>query len=271
MNSEERYYRGTIDIINSRRSVRTFDGKMLSETDKEKLLSFVKTIKNPYGIPVEFLFFDAEEKGLSSPVIKGESMYVTAKVGKVPHGEEAFGYSFEQFVLYACSLGIGTTWIGGTMNRALFEKTSALKEDERMCCISPLGYPADKMSVKEVLMRKGVNADSRMDASRLFFDGDFKTPLKTSDETVNMALEAVRKAPSAVNKQPWRILKTEDGYHFFLKHDKGYISDAVGDMQKIDMGIALCHFMSIAGGELSLQDPGLETAADTEYIATVKI
>ena len=39
-----------------------------------------------------------------------------------PHGEEAFGYAFEQIVLYAESLGIGTTWIGGTMDRKAFEK-----------------------------------------------------------------------------------------------------------------------------------------------------
>ena len=87
-------------------------------------------------------------------------------------------------------------------------------------------------------------------------------------------LEMVRWAPSAVNKQPWRILKLENAYHFFEKKDKGYISDAVGDMQKIDMGIALCHFVmgleeKGMSYEFALADPGIVPAADEEYIATI--
>ena len=55
---------------------------------------------------------NSEEYGLSSPVIEGEEYYIIAKVPKAEHCEEAFGYSFEEMVLYAWSLGIGTTWIG---------------------------------------------------------------------------------------------------------------------------------------------------------------
>jgi len=38
-----------------------------------------------------------------------------------------------------------------------------------MPCVSPLGYPAEKMSLRETLMRKGIQADKRMDFDRLFF------------------------------------------------------------------------------------------------------
>lgn len=99
--------------IKARRSVRTFDGTPLSAEHLEKLNAYIRTIENPYGIPVGFSLLDKEKYGLSSPVITGETMYAAAKVKAVPHSEEAFGYSFEQLVLYARSLGIGTTWIGG--------------------------------------------------------------------------------------------------------------------------------------------------------------
>ena len=112
----------TMEVIRTRRSVRTFDGRNLVPEDLEKLQAFIGTIANPYGIPVEFVLLDAEEHGLSSPVLAGETLYVAAKIGKVPHAEEAFGFSFEKLLLYAWSLGIGTTWIGGTMKRELFEK-----------------------------------------------------------------------------------------------------------------------------------------------------
>lgn len=97
------------EIIRTRKSVRTFDGKPLSAEDKTKILNCVETIANPYNIPVKFVWLDKDKHGLSSPVIVGEAAYIAAKVPKVSHAEEAFGYSFEEMVLYAWSLGIGTT------------------------------------------------------------------------------------------------------------------------------------------------------------------
>ena len=58
-------------LIKDRRSVRTFDGRALSAADAEKLGEFMRRIKNPYEIPVEFRLLDAKRDGLSSPVIAG--------------------------------------------------------------------------------------------------------------------------------------------------------------------------------------------------------
>ena len=260
-----------MEVIRRRRSVRTFDGKMISPGDLEALCEYIETIENPYGIPVRFVLLDRKECGLSTPVISGEPYYIAAAVGNVPHSEEAFGYAFEEMVLYAWSLGIGTTWIGGTMKRTMFEQAAGLEEDERMYCISPLGYPAAKMSLKEFAMRKGVGADRRKPASELFFDRDTQLPLQEADPDVMQALEAVRLAPSAVNGQPWRIVRDADSYHFYEKHKKGYGDSATGDIQKVDMGIALNHFMSFLKCRLVIDDPGISMEEGTEYIATVNV
>ena len=63
---------------------------------------------------------------------------------------------------------------------------------------------------------------------------------------------------------------------FFEKKAKGYVDGSGWDMQKIDMGIALCHFeigVQEAGRncELVLSDPGISTPTGTEYIATLKL
>ena len=81
----------------------------------------------------------------------------------------------------------------------------------------------------------------------------------------------LRYAPSAVNRQPWRVIRNEKRYHFYLKHDKGYVSESTGDLQKVDMGIAFCHFMSGINGLLCFEDPHLATDAGTEYIGTVTV
>ncbi|MCR4668785.1 MAG: nitroreductase [Clostridia bacterium] len=263
-----------LEAIKHRRSVRTFDGTPLGREDARKIAECAEKAGNPYDIPVEWRILDAKEYGLTSPVITGTDVYIAGKMKRVPHAEEAFGYSFEQVVLCAESLGAGTTWIAGTMNRAAFEKAMGLSEGEVMPCVSPLGYPAKKMSLRETMMRKGIKADTRFDFSELFFDSSFGAPL-TEEKTGKLrnVLEAVRLAPSAVNKQPWRVVISGDKAHFYEKRSKGYVAENGWDLQKIDMGIALCHFEA-AAKECGLEavfcicDPGIAVPEDTEYIAT---
>lgn len=259
------------DIIKTRKSFRTFDGRPLTEEDKQALEDYANQITNPYGIPVEFLFLDAKEYGLSSNVIYGEQLYVAGKVKKVPHCEEAFGYALEKLVLYAWSRGIGTTWIGGTMNRKLFEEAAETKEDEFMPCVSPLGYPSEDAARSEVdvRLRNAVHGDERLAPGELFFEDTYGNPINM--DAYNDALEAVRWYPSAANMQPCRIVRMGNEYHFYEKHKEGYKASAPWDVQAVDMGIALCHFISMVDGEFLIKDPGIETEADTDYIATVRV
>lgn len=267
---------GLLDIIKGRKSVRTFDGKPVSAEDRERLERYAQTIANPFGIPVRFVFLDAKAHGLSSPVLAGDTLYVAGKVDRAPCAEVAFGYSFEKLVLYAWSLGIGTTWIGGTMKRELFERAAGLSQGEMMPCVSPLGYPAGKRSLRETLMRKGIGADARLPAESLFFDGAWNVSLPSEKQApISNLIEMVRWAPSAVNKQPWRIVVCDQAYHFYEKRDKGYVGERIGDLQKIDVGIALCHFaMGLeeqgTEPEVRVANPGLAVPDDVEYIATVR-
>ena len=111
-----------IDAIKVRRSVRTYDGQAVDEDVLLQLLADTALCGNPFGIPVEFRFLNANDHGLVCPVVTGTDLYVGGKIKKVPHACAAFGYSFEQLVLKAQAMGLGTVWLGGTMNRAAFEK-----------------------------------------------------------------------------------------------------------------------------------------------------
>ncbi len=260
----------SMELVRHRRSVRTFDGSALRPEDANRIMSFAQAVETPYGIPIAWKLLSAKKDGLSSPVIVGTDTYIAGKLPRVPHAEEAFGYAFEKLVLYAESLGIGTTWIAGTMNRPAFEKAIALTADEVMPCVSPLGYPAGKMSLRETMMRKGVKADSRLDFSTLFFDGGFDKPL-AQGTAWQEALEMVRWAPSAVNKQPWRVVMNGSHAHFYEKKSKGYVDASGWDLQKVDMGIALYHY-AFAMGEnvrLTIDNPGIAVPEDTAYIATL--
>ncbi len=261
--------------IRNRRSVRTFDERELAKSDIEKLTAFTKTIENPYKIPVDFKFMNAKEYGLNCPVTVGTDLFVGGKIKCTENANVAFGYSFEMLVLYAQAHGIGTTWLGGTMNRSAFEDAMELDSDEIMPCASPLGYPAKKMSLRESMMRKGVKADERLPFEELFFDGSFDTPLSKEKAGKWLdALEMARLSPSAVNKQPWRVVVDGNAVHFYLKRSKGFSYNEKLDMQMIDMGIALCHFdLTTKENNLNVtfeqNDPNLES--DAEYIASFRL
>lgn len=270
---EEKTMNG-MELIRHRRSVRTFDGSALRPEDGEKIMAYAKDLENPYGVPIAWRLLSAKADGLTSPVIVGADTFIAGKVRRVPHAEEAFGYAFERIVLFAESMGVGTTWIAGTMDRAAFERAMELDGDEVMPCVSPLGYPANKMSLRETMMRRGVKADSRLDFSELFFDRGFDTPLRPDLENeVTDALEMVRWAPSAVNKQPWRVVIDGHTAHFYEKKNKGYVDSRGWDLQKVDIGIALCHFAygleeNKKTAKLVLADPGIPAPGDTAYIAS---
>jgi len=263
----------TLDIIRKRRSVRTFDDSLDVSADARKILNFAARVENPYDLPVTWKLLDAKKDGLSVPVIVGTDTYIAGKMRRAPHAEEAFGYTFEKVVLFAEELGVGTTWIAGTMDRGAFEKAMKLSDGEVMPCISPLGYPAKKMSVRESMMRRGIKADSRLGFEELFFEDSLDTPLtKEKAGKLADAFEAVRLAPSAVNKQPWRIVLCGDKAHFYEKHSRGYGANG-WDIQKIDIGIALCHFeVAARASGLSVSadicDPGIKVPDGTEYAAS---
>ncbi len=260
------------DMIKARRSVRTFDGKPVKEPDLKALDAFIKTVSNPFNIPVEFRLLGADEFNLSSPVVLGSQLYLAAKVEGCENYEIGYGYSFEKACLYAQSLGLGTVILAASINRPEFEKAMDLKGKEVMPVASPIGYPALKKSLRETIMRKGLKADDRLPFETLFFEGSFGRGLKKENAGVfSMALEMARWAPSAVNKQPWRAVVVGDTVHFYEL--KTLNDSPIGDIQKLDMGIFLSHFdltMKESGedGVFTHSDPGFPHEQNLKYIVS---
>ncbi len=260
------------DMIRKRKSVRTFDGKPLSDADRKELEGYINTLTNPFDVPVEFRLLDAKEYNLSSPVIVGENTYLAAKVKREGHYEIAYGYSFEKACLYALSLGIGTVMLAASLSRSTFEQAMSVQGDEVLPVGSPVGYPAEKRSIRDSLMRKGLKADDRIPFGKLYFMNTFENEL-TEDSAGDFAeaLEMARLSPSAGNKQPWRAVVDGDKVHFY--EQKSMKDSPLGDIQKVDVGIALAHFdMTMEensyAGSFVFDDPGIQVPAETYYIVT---
>jgi hypothetical protein len=130
--------------------------------------------------------------------------------------------------------------------------------------ITPVGYPKPSKSIRENIIRWGAKSDSRKPWNELFFDQQFGQPLSESMAGVYQTpLEMLRLAPSASNKQPWRVVNNGSGYHFYLLETPGYDKTIKAvKLQRIDMGIAMSHFeitcreMNI-NGNWQIQQPNI--------------
>ena len=263
-----------LELVRHRKSIRTFDGKPLSDNTITSILDYAENVTNPYQLPITWKMLSLRKDGLSAPVIAGTDCFLAGKMKKTQNAEQAFGYAMEDIVLHLESLGFGTTWIAGTMDRASFEKAMNLEENEVLPCVTPVGYPAAKMPLREILLRKGISADSRLPFGKLFFEGDFTTPLSTEKAgALAEALEMVRLAPSAVNRQPWRVVLIGKQVHFFMQKQKVMPQRREWDLSKIDLGIAMYHFaygIRQAGLTASFhtEDPAIPLPDNTFYIAS---
>ena len=263
------------ESILKRKSVRTFNGNPLSESDKSLINKFIENVPNPFGVTVAFKLLNADEYSVSSPVVLGADHFLAAKVQRMENYEIALGFSFETACLYAVSLGLGTVILGGSLSRAAFEKALDVRENEALPVASPVGYTAKERSIRETLMRKGVKADRRLPFEKLFFDSSFEIDLtKEKAGDFAEALEMVRIAPSAVNMQPWRTVVSGKTVHFYEK--KSIKDSSIGDVQKVDMGIAFAHFdltmqENDHKGLFVFSDPGLSMPANTHYIVSYNL
>ncbi len=274
-----------LEVIRARHSCRTYQKTPIETAIQQQLTSFMEThAVGPMGTAVRLLLIAATEE--DQQALRGLGTYGFIKdargfiLGALPAGkwnQEDFGYVMEQIVLYATTLGLGTCWLGGTFNKSNFATRLSLREDELLPAVVATGYCAPQRRFLETVIRQQANADMRLPWERLFFAENFTVPLsREAAGPYATVLDMVRIGPSASNKQPWRILKDGKMWHFFLQRTPGYAKRNqllldIADMQRIDMGIAMCHF-ALSAAELGLHgawtvhEPAIQKPDLTTYL-----
>lgn len=254
-----KFQKSVIELIKMRTSCRSFDERDIESIVLKKLNDYIEDINEETKIKARFVLATKNDidgrttKKLGTyGVISGANLFIVGILDKEEKNVLEFGYLFEKIILLATELGLGTCWLGGTFNKNDFQQNVTLLENEFIPIVSPIGIKKEKPRVFESAMRVVIGADKRKQWSELFFEEKISVPLdeKNAGE-YSVPIEMVRLGPSASNKQPWRIVKGNDGFHFFLCRTKGY-GVVSYDMQKNDMGIAKCHF------ELTAKELGLK-------------
>ena len=227
-----------IETIKERNSVRSYSGERLSSDLITQIENYTKQLTAPFGAKARIELIDAKlgdepVKLGTYGVISGASHFLALIIDKNdPMAETSGGYIFEQAILYCTALKLGTCWLGGTFSAKDFSKQIHLKENDKLTIISPVGYKREKKRLIDSIMRTGAGSNKRKAFETLFFDENFDTPYG-QNLTYSIPLEMIRLAPSATNKQPWRVLKEGNFFHFYHIPNR---------FSLIDLGIALCHF-----------------------------
>lgn len=268
-----------VETIKKRCSVRTYQDKELEPDVREMLQSYMDNLENPFGMQVKKYIIDKKlasegEKLGTYGVIKGASTFMGISVPDKDLAHVAAGYEFENLILEATALGLGTVWLAATFNREGFASAMGVPKDELFPAISPIGYPAAKRSLTESLMRTAMRSSSRKEWNTLFYLDNFQTPLH-KDESGDYAepLEMLRLAPSDKNTQPWRVLKASNSYHFFVTYKSG-ISRGEEIIKRVDAGIALSHFhqtvleLGLKGCFKQTEPENIELPQNTYYITS---
>jgi hypothetical protein len=276
------YNKAITDLIRIRRSWRSYRQEPVKKDDKESIRAFISGIeKPPFGSQVRFILADAPGQGFGRVkgtygVVTGASSFLVGVLKRSKMGFEDYGYPNEAAILYITSLGLGTCWLGGSLNRTLFSDMAHPQKEEMIPTISPVGIIAEKRNLIDAMFVLTVGSRTRKPWASLFFKDSFSSPL--CEDTAGpfaLPLEMVRLAPSASNRQPWRIVMNEKGFHLYLARTFGYgILFRDIDLQRIDMGIAMFHFERTAlelglKGSWHVEDPGISPLpSSTEYVVS---
>lgn len=260
------YTQPITNLIQKRFSCRKYSKEPIPVEMQEKLREYMAQLSTgPFGTQMRFDLITAKDqdgkalRGLGTyGFIQGVSAFVVGASGTGQQNLEEYGYRMEQIVLAATDLGLGTCWLGGTFTKSTFARRISLQEEESMPAILAIGLIADEAEARQGIIRQQVSGHKRIPWEELFFDRLWGTSLSPEAAGEHAtALEMVRLGPSASNKQPWRIVRKDGFFHFFIQRTKGYRNvmtrlAQIDDMQRLDIGIAMCHF------ELTARESGLK-------------
>lgn len=181
--SMERWY----DAAAKRCSVRRYKG----EPDNVNLRALQETAGQlcARGVRIELGMSERAFAGAHAAKISGTACFA-AFIAKKSAQKESVGYLGEAFILECTALGLGTCWAGASYNRTAVMECLELDNDEKLVLVTAVGIPDEAYSSRP---RKPLTKLTGLSEESLAALPDWQ----------RCALECGRRAPSAINAQPW--------------------------------------------------------------------
>lgn len=151
------------------------------------------------------------------------------------------GMIAELMALDATRVGLGSCLMTGSLRDTSFARDAGLSGADSLLLVSPVGHTRSPR-LAEVLIGKMSRSGSRMPLNRFVFaDSAMTIPWQpgSGDAGLCHAIEGLGKAPSALNRQPWRVVVADD--HIEIHNSE---SDS---NSWISMGCAVTNYCAMVG------------------------
>ena len=226
-----------LEAIDIRSSVRDFDTTPVLQEQIKKIGKLIDKYNSEANLTISWLddvgsAFDSFFK--SYGMFKGVRSVIALKSPKsTTDFAEKLGYYGEMLVLNAVALGLGTCWVGGTFDRK--NPAFNFKEDEQMVAVIAVGHPTDEAKQKSPRKKKKV---------KKLYMSDTEIP-----DWFISGMDAVSKAPSALNRQPVKF--------YYISGVTWAKTKNKNSLYSLDRGIAKAHFDIAADGSFEFGQIGI--------------
>ncbi len=251
-------YRKWYTAIRVRRSRRQFDSEPVAPELLKRLCAVCAEFR-PFPAARAVVVTESPDKVFKGAVgpygkVKGAPAFI-AFIGDMdsPNVQEEVGYVGEGVILEATSLNLATCWVGGFFRPGLVASLVGIGKNEKILAVTPIGYATAHQSREERLMTGFGLTHRRRPLSRIV------TGLEKSKwaDWMKASLGAVTMAPSAVNRQPWKIQVEPDCLTVSVNRRVPDFNIS----KRLDCGIAMLHievaasYSGVKGRWEFLKDP----------------
>jgi nitroreductase len=173
--------------------------------------------------------------------------YLIALSEERPSYMENLGYRMEQLILAATQAGLGTCWLGYTLDEASVRPlVPDVAAEEQIVALTPLGYADGSQAgqIVEGILRWGTNGTSEhKPLSEMASHYIWTVPWIHTEGEMARVLAHVQRAPSWSDTQPWHFVVDERWVIATVDHrPRGEDVRTGKAYYRLDGGIAMCHF-----------------------------
>jgi len=197
--------------IFTRASTRNFDITPLPEETLKQIETFISEV-HPLLPNAEIQHKIAGLKDVKGLGVPKAPHFILISAKEQPLRNVCAGFLYQHAELYMYSIGLATRWIAGVKGK---------QADPNHILGIAFGKPAESAArTLAEFKRKSVSEIAKGNDSRF---------------------EAVRLAPSGLNKQPWYFIAEGNSIHVYYQKSLGGPIGVMYKLTDLDVGIALCH------------------------------